>query len=96
MSYGSGICSYYGEECHGNLTASGQPFDMNAMTAAHLSLGFGTRIRVTNTRNGKSVDVTINDRGPHVAGRVVDLSKAAFATVENLSAGLFQCTWKVI
>lgn len=71
------IASYYGSDYHGRVTASGERFDMNAMTAAHRSLPFGTRVRVTNLENGKSVVVRINDRGPFVRGRVIDLSRAA-------------------
>jgi len=69
--------SYYGGKYHGRLTASGERFNMHAMTAAHRSLPFGTRVRVTNLDNGKSVVVRINDRGPFVRGRVIDLSRAA-------------------
>jgi len=69
--------SYYGSEYHGRITASGERFDMNAMTAAHRSLPFGTRVRVTNLDNGRSAVVRINDRGPFVRGRVIDLSHAA-------------------
>jgi len=69
--------SYYGCDYHGRTTASGERFNMNAMTAAHRSLPFGTRVRVTNLNNGKSVVVRINDRGPFKHGRVIDLSRAA-------------------
>lgn len=72
-----GIASYYGSELHGRGTASGEPFDMHAFTAAHRSLKFGTKVKVTFLKTGKSVIVRINDRGPHVAGRIIDLSAAA-------------------
>ena len=72
-----GIASYYGAELHGNFTASGVPFDKNALTAAHLTLPFGTKVKVTHLVTGKSVIVVINDRGPHIAGRIIDLSTAA-------------------
>lgn len=69
--------SYYCCQFHGQKTASGEIFNQNALTAAHRTLPFGTMVRVTNKRNGKSVVVRINDRGPFIAGRVIDLSRAA-------------------
>ena len=72
-----GIASYYGGNFHGKRTASGEMFNKNAMTAAHRSLKFGTKVKVTNLRNGKTVLVKVNDRGPHVQGRIIDLSQAA-------------------
>ncbi len=74
---GSGVASYYGKRFHGRLTASGVAFDMHAMTAAHKTLPFGSRVRVTNPRTGQSVVVEINDRGPYARGRVLDVSRAA-------------------
>ncbi|MBX7526632.1 septal ring lytic transglycosylase RlpA family protein [Qipengyuania vesicularis] len=74
---GSGVASYYGKRFHGRRTASGERFDMHAMTAAHKTLPFGSRVRVTNPRTGKSVIVRINDRGPFTPGRTIDLSRAA-------------------
>ncbi|MCI0915876.1 septal ring lytic transglycosylase RlpA family protein [Pseudomonas stutzeri] len=85
---GSGKASYYGSQHHNKLTASGERFDQHALTAAHRTLPFGTRIRVTNTRNGKSVVVRVNDRGPFVRNRIVDLSKAAFTAIANPRAGV--------
>ena len=73
----SGIASWYGSGFHGNRSASGEIFNQNAMTAAHRSLPFGTRVRVTNLNNNRSVVVRINDRGPFIRGRVIDLSAAA-------------------
>lgn len=72
-----GGASWYGPGFHGKKTASGQAFNQNAMTAAHKSLPFGTKVRVTDQRTGRAVVVTINDRGPFVRGRMIDLSKAA-------------------
>ena len=72
-----GIASYYADSLNGNLTASEEPYDRNALTAAHLKLAFGTKVRVTNLDNGKSVIVRINDRGPHTGGRIIDVSGAA-------------------
>ncbi|MGD1879456.1 MAG: septal ring lytic transglycosylase RlpA family protein [Kiloniellaceae bacterium] len=76
MSF-TGLASWYGKRFHGRLTASGEPYDMTAYTAAHQNLPFGSRVRVTNLDNGRSVVVTINDRGPFVKSRVIDLSRAA-------------------
>jgi len=72
-----GVASWYGPKHHGKTTASGQSFDQNALTAAHPSLPFGTRVRVTHLANGKQVVVTINDRGPYKGDRIIDLSRAA-------------------
>ncbi len=76
-AYQSGVASWYGGYFHGRTTANGEKYNQWAMTAAHKTLPFGTRVKVTNTRNGDSVIVRINDRGPFIAGRVIDLSKAA-------------------
>lgn len=81
----SGVASYYGNEA-GNRTASGQRFNQNAMTAAHRSLPFGTRLRVTH--GSRSVVVTINDRGPFIRGRVLDLSKGAAHAIGLTSRGV--------
>jgi rare lipoprotein A len=72
-----GIASWYGRAHHGKLTASGETYDMHAFTAAHRTLAFGTRVRVKNLRNGRSVVVRINDRGPHARQRIIDVSEAA-------------------
>ncbi len=84
-SYQSGVASYYWQP---QKVASGGWFNPNAMTAAHKSLPFGTKVRVTNKRNGRSVTVTINDRGPYIAGRVIDLSVAAAGAIGMKGAGL--------
>ena len=73
----TGEASWYGKAHHGHRTASGEIFDMYRLTAAHPSLPFGSRVRVTNLRNGRSVEVRVNDRGPIAAGRIIDLSYAA-------------------
>lgn len=86
-SLGDGIASFYGKRFHGRLTANGERFNMNAMTAAHKTLPFGTRVRVTNPRNGRSVTVRINDRGPFVRGRHIDLSRAAARKLGIVSRG---------
>jgi len=72
-----GLASYYGDPHNGRPTANGEIFDKHAMTAAHRTLPFNTRVRVDNLENKKSVDVRINDRGPFVAGRIIDLSEEA-------------------
>lgn len=84
---GAGVASFYGRRFHGRLTANGERFDMNAMTAAHKTLPFGTRVRVTNARNGRSVVVRINDRGPFIKGRTIDLSRAAAKRLGFVSRG---------
>lgn len=76
-SLGSGVASYYASKFHGRRTASGDTFDMHAMTAAHRTLPFGSLVRVTYPSTGKSVVVRINDRGPFTKGRTIDVSRAA-------------------
>lgn len=73
----TGIASWYGRQFHGRKTASGERFDMDALTAAHPRLPFGSWVRVRNLINGRSVDVRINDRGPYIKRRIIDLSRAA-------------------
>ena len=84
----SGNISWYGVPFHGRKTASGQPFDMNKLTAAHLTLPFGTHVLVENPKNGKSVIVIITDRGPHVKGRVLDVSREAARQLGTLLGGV--------
>ncbi|HTI88844.1 MAG TPA: septal ring lytic transglycosylase RlpA family protein [Alphaproteobacteria bacterium] len=72
-----GVASWYGRAHHGRRTANGERFDMNADTAAHKSLAFGTILRVTNLDNGRTTRVRVNDRGPYVRGRIIDLSARA-------------------
>jgi rare lipoprotein A len=83
-----GVASYYGYDGSGNRTASGQRFNPEGMTAAHRHLPFGTKVRVTNTRNGRSVVVRINDRGPFIRGRVIDLSVAAARILGMMGSGV--------
>lgn len=73
----TGVASWYGKQFHGRKTANGERFDMEALTAAHPNLPFGSWVRVRNLLNGRSVDVRINDRGPHIKRRIIDLSRAA-------------------
>jgi rare lipoprotein A len=77
MGVEEGEASYYADSLDGNKTASGAPYDKDALTAAHRSLPFGTKVKVTYLKTGKSVEVVINDRGPHAKGRIIDLSGAA-------------------
>ncbi|NJK28836.1 MAG: septal ring lytic transglycosylase RlpA family protein [Acaryochloris sp. SU_5_25] len=84
----SGEASWYGPGFHGNYTASGEVYNQNALTAAHKTLPFGTRVRVTNLYNGQSVVVRINDRGPFTAGRVIDLSQGAAQVIGVTSSGV--------
>lgn len=86
-SLGTGIASYYGRRFHGRRTANGERFDMSAMTAAHKTLPFGSLVRVTNPRNGRSVTVRINDRGPFIRGREIDLSRAAAERIGMIQSG---------
>ena len=83
-----GIASFYGHRFHGRLTASGVPYDMHAMTCAHRTAPFGTRLRVTDLESGRSVVVRVTDRGPFARGRVVDLSWAAARRLDLLERGL--------
>ena len=92
----SGQGSYYADKFRGRPTASGTPYRPSKLTAAHNTLPFGTKIRVTNTRTGRSVKVTVNDRGPHVKGRIVDLSKKAARRIGLVDAGVAPVQLKVV
>jgi rare lipoprotein A len=87
-SGGTWTASWYGDPFHGRPTASGEPFDKNALTAAHRTLPFGTRLRVTYPATGRSVVVRVNDRGPFVPGRDLDLSQAAAERLGLIRAGV--------
>lgn len=80
--------SWYGPRFHGRFTANGEVYDQNAMTAAHKSMKFGTILRITNPRNNKSVIVRINDRGPYIPGRQIDLSKAVAEELDVIKNGV--------
>lgn len=84
----SGEASWYGPGFHGRLTANGERYDQNAMTAAHKTLKFGTKVKVTNLNNGKSVTVRINDRGPFIDGRIIDVSAAAARSLDMMNSGV--------
>lgn len=92
----SGTASWFGAWHHGKNTASGEPFDMYSMTAAHRKLPFGTVIRVTNTRNGRNVVVRVNDRGPYRKKRILDLSYAAAERLDMRVSGTAPITLEVV
>lgn len=83
-----GNASWYGNSFHGRKTASGQIFNQHALTGANRSLPFGSIVRVTNLRNGRYVDVTINDRGPFIKTRIIDISRAAASEIGILHRGV--------
>lgn len=83
-----GKASWYGDYFHGKKTASGEKYNMYNLTAASKTLPFGTIVRVQNLDNGKSIKVKINDRGPYVKGRIIDLSRAAFKKISPLETGV--------
>lgn len=91
-----GLVSWYGEQFHARPTASGELFDSTAMTMAHPTLPFGTKVKVTNLRNGRSVVLTVNDRGPFVGSRIADLSQAAAATLGMLRRGIAHARLEVL
>ncbi len=88
LDKGTMKASWYGPKFHGRLTANGEVFDQMAFTAAHKNLKFGTLLRITNPKNNKSVVVRINDRGPYISGRQLDLSKAAALELEIIEKGV--------
>jgi rare lipoprotein A len=92
----SGIASWYGKPFHGRLTANGERFNMNELTAAHRTLPFGSKVRVTNRDNNKSVVVRINDRGPFVGKRVIDLSRAAASALRMMNSGVARVKLEVL
>jgi rare lipoprotein A len=94
--YASGFASYYGSEFHGRRTASGEIYDMNAMTAAHRMLPFGTMVEVENVENGREVIVRINDRGPFVPGRILDLSREAALRLGMMQTGTARVNLRLV
>lgn len=91
-----GVVSWYGAAFHDRKTASGERFDSNGFTMAHPTLPFGTEVKVTNLRNGRSVVVRVNDRGPHVGQRIADLSRAAAAQLGFLKRGVVRARIEVL
>ncbi|RSK31251.1 septal ring lytic transglycosylase RlpA family protein [Hymenobacter metallilatus] len=92
----SGIGTYYADKFEGRPTASGTTYRSRQLTAAHKTLPFGTVVRVTNPRNGRSVEVTITDRGPHVKGRIIDLSKEAARRIGIFGQGMAPVELRVV
>ncbi len=86
-AYQIGVASYYGKKFHGRKTANGEIFNMYKLTAAHRVLPLGTPVKVTNMKNGRWVEVKVNDRGPFIEGRIIDLSFAAALELEMVEAG---------
>ncbi len=91
-----GIASWYGRPYHGRRTSSGEVYDMDEMTAAHRTLPLGARVRVANLSNGREAEVTINDRGPFVKDRIIDLSRAAARRIEMIGPGTARVRLTVI
>jgi len=91
-----GVASWYGAECAGNNTASGEAFDLKALTAAHRDLPFGTIVQITNLTNHRSVRVRVNDRGPAIEGRLIDLSWGAARRLGFVSSGLTSVRVEVV
>lgn len=99
LSFGqvqTGKASFYADRFDGHQTASGEKYKHNKMTAAHKTLPFGTKVRVTNTANGKSVEVVINDRGPYVENRIIDLSKAAAEALDFVNDGIAEVKIEIV
>ncbi|MEO8171859.1 MAG: septal ring lytic transglycosylase RlpA family protein [Sediminibacterium sp.] len=84
----TGMASYYAETYNGKKTANGEIYNSSSLTAAHKKLPFGTKVKVTNLTNGKTVKVRVNDRGPFVAGRIIDLTRAAAKKIDMVTAGI--------
>ena len=95
-AYQIGGASYYAKKFHGRKTANGEIFDMYAMTAAHRKLHFGTKVRVTNLTNGMSVVVRINDRGPFIKGRIIDLSYGAAKKIGLVQSGVAKVKLEIV
>ncbi len=93
---GQGEASYYGHELAGNRTASGERFNPNGLTAAHRTLPLGTRLRVTNVANGRSVIVRVNDRGPFVGNRLIDVSLGAAREINMVRSGKAQVRLEIV
>jgi len=92
----AGIASYYADKYQGRLTANGERFDMYRISAAHKTLPFNTKVKVVNVNNGRSVVVRINDRGPFIEGRIIDLSYAAFGRIADHRDGLADVVLEIL
>jgi rare lipoprotein A len=91
-----GVASYYAHDFHGKQTSNGEKFDMNSLTAAHRTFPFGTKVRVTNLENTKTVIVRVNDRGPFVEGRIMDLSMGAAKEIDLIKNGTAKVRLEVL
>ncbi len=91
-----GLGSYYGHQYHGRTTANGEIYDENKLTAAHRTLPFGTKVRVTNVENGKVVLLRVNDRGPFVDGRIIDVSWRAAQDLDFVQQGVVKVKVEVV
>ena len=91
-----GIASYYADDFHGKKTANGETFDMNGLTCAHKTLPFNTWLEVKNLANGRSVIVRVNDRGPFIAGRIIDLSLGAAKVIDMIGTGIQEVEIEVL
>ncbi len=92
----TGKASWYGPGFHGRLTANGERYNMNGISAAHKTLKFGTKVRITNLENGKSIVVRVNDRGPYIKGRQFDLSKGAFKKIASVDTGVIKIKYEIL
>jgi rare lipoprotein A len=92
----SGKASFYAMKFHNRKTASGERLNQRSNTAAHRTLPFGTRVKVTNIKNKKSIVVKINDRGPFVKGRIIDLTRSAFSSIGDLDSGIIDVKIEVV
>lgn len=95
-AFEAGKASYYADMFNGRTTASGEIFSNSLMTAAHKTLPFGTRVRVRNPNNGNTIEVIINDRGPYVSGRIIDLTSFGFSQLDSISKGVIDVEIEVI
>ena len=95
-AFEEGVASYYADEFHGRKTSNGETFDMNKLTAAHRALPFNSVVKVTNLANGMSVIVRINDRGPFVEDRIIDLSLAGAKAIDMIGTGTASVTLEVL
>lgn len=91
-----GMASWYADSLQGNTTASGEPYDKNALTAAHRTFAFGTRVVVTRLDNDKQVTVVINDRGPYAKNRIIDLSRAAATALDMIDVGVVRVKLELV
>jgi rare lipoprotein A len=94
--YETGIASWYGPGFHGNRTANGEVYDMNGISAAHKTLPFGTIVRVVDLETGRSIVVRINDRGPFIEGRIIDLSKGAAEKLGMVQRGIVPVGLRIV